>query len=220
MRQHLARCYPGAKWKAADISKSFKEGRVPQPGPANGTGYDTGERPVTPPSDTEVMSAASTLGPAQDALPGKSPSAAASDLLNPRKILEAKMGGAIPRTPIRSPGFSDGVSSTVATPGGETPSVTPSPFALLVALNGSLHGGGSPKPKSSLNHTTRSKQTGDDEDGDTDDDGDGGWSTVGNNPFSRQNSMAVSRQGSFVGPSAAPTQPTFTSQLVSLNEEG
>lgn len=130
------------------------------------------------------------------------------------------MGGAIPKTPIRSPGFTDGISSTLATPGSETPGVTPSPFALLAALNGSIHAGGSPKPKSSLNITAAKSKAADDEGGDTDDDGDGGWSTVGNNPFSRQNSMAISRQGSYAGPSGAPIQPSFTSQLVSLNEEG
>lgn len=200
--------------------KAFREGRVPQPGPPESGNYDTTDRPNSPPSDLEESSVVSSQAAASET-PAASvpvpPSASASqDIVSPRKFLESKLAGSIPKTPIRGPGLTEGgVWSTVATPGSETPGVSLTPFALLAALNGS-HQSGSPKPRSSLANSSKPNE----EDGDTDDDGDGGWSTVGNNPFSRQNSMAISRQGSFAAPGVSPALPNFTTHLVSLNEEG
>ena len=49
-----------AKWKAADISKAFREGRVPLSGPANGEGLSIGDRPISPPSDFDDLSLSSS----------------------------------------------------------------------------------------------------------------------------------------------------------------
>lgn len=185
-----------SKWKAAEIAKAFREGRIPQPGPAKtgaGNEYAIGERPASPHSDLEEMSITSSSGAPN---PPSPPKPVSSDLNTPVSPTTP-----VPRTPMRSPGFSDGTWSTAATPGIEiSPNVfggapngqtlTPSALkhfnAALAASNSS------PKPKSSLStsvYTADSQHIGiHDSGGDTDEE-DGQWSTVGNNAFSRQGSM-------------------------------
>lgn len=189
-----------AKWKAADIARAYREGRVPQPGPAqsgDGNLYATGDRPVSPPSDLEDMSMTSSSAAG---LPPSPPKPDPTEIVSGPASSTAN-SSSIPKTPLKSPGWSDGTWSTSATPGIESPN-TPSgsrqqflSSATLAKLNLGAGAGGSPKPKSSLgsnvvtaNPTSlNAKQV---EDGGDTDDEDGQWSTSGNNPYSRQGSFA------------------------------
>ena len=171
-----------AKWKAADIAKAFREGRVPQAGPANGDIPSIGGRPISPPSDFDDLSLSSSAIGIPPSFPPENSS--------PRRTLEHKLPPTtLPsKTPVRHAGFPDGIWSNVATPGLETPG-SPSPFSLAAVLNASQRDG-SPKSKSGLNAVAAPsplKNHGEDMDAE---EGDDNWST-GGNPFSRQNSMTL-----------------------------
>lgn len=198
-----------AKWKAADISKAFREGRVPQAGPANGDGFSIGDRPISPPSDFDDLSLSSSAIGIPPSMPPENPS--------PRRTLEHKLppAGFPNKTPVRHAGLLDGVWSNVATPGSETPGgpASPSPFSLAAALNASQRDS-SPKPRSGLNKVAASSPLkGHGEDTDPED-GDDGWSTVVN-PFSRQNSVTLTGA---TPPDSAGVGAGFTTNLVSLSE--
>jgi hypothetical protein len=85
-----------AKWKAADIAKAFREGRVPQSGPANGDGLSIGDRPISPPSDFDDLSLSSSAIGIPPSIPPENPS--------PRKTLEHKLppAGLPTKTPVRT----------------------------------------------------------------------------------------------------------------------
>jgi hypothetical protein len=156
-----------------------------------------------------------------------------------------------PKTPLKSPGVSDGLWSTAATPGIDSPNVfpggpggraalshlNPASIALFNATIGAAKGvggdsplspGASPKPKSTLGAfvitandigASRALRKQGDEDGIDTDEEDGQWSTAGNDPFSRQNSMVpLSSSTSFS--SGQPPSLTVTSSLGVLHEEG
>jgi len=197
-----------AKWKAADIAKAFREGRVPQSGPANGDGFSISDRPISPPSDFDDLSLSSSAIGVPPSIPPEHPS--------PRKTLEHKLPptGLPTKTPVRHPGIPDGVWSNVATPGSETPggSASPLPFSLAAVLNSQRDGG--PKPRSGLNKVTAPSPLKDHGEDTDPEDGDDGWSTVVN-PFSRQNSVT---QSGTTPPGSAGTGYGFTTNLTSLHE--
>lgn len=195
-----------AKWKAADIAKAFREGRVPLSGPANGECPSIGDRPISPPSDFDDLSLSSSAIGVPPSIPPEHPS--------PRKIFEHKLPPPT-KTPLRHAGVLDGRWSTVATPGSETPGgpASPLPYSLAAVLNASQRDG-SPKPRSGLNKVAApSPLKGDGEDTDPED-GDDGWSTVGN-PFSRQNSVTLTGA---TPPDSAGAGASFTTNLTSLSE--
>lgn len=200
-----------AKWKAADIAKAFREGRVPQSGPANEDGLSIGDRPVSPPSDFDDLSlslSSSAIG-VPPCVPLEQPS--------PRKAFEHKLplAGLPSKAPVRHGGIPDGVWSTVATPGSEIPGgpAPPLPFSLAAVLNASQRDG-NPKPRSALKKVAAPEPPeGHGEDTDPED-GDDGWSTVAN-PFSRQNSVTVAGA---TPPDSAGAGASFTTNLASLSE--
>jgi hypothetical protein len=166
-----------------------------------------------------------------------------------------------PKTPLKSPGISDGLWSTAATPGVDSPNVFPgvlggsggkaslshfhpASIALFNATLGAAKGAGGdsllsplsleaiPKPKSSLGASVITasnigapagaswvpcKQG--DEDGIDTDEEDGQWSTAGNDPFSRQNSMMPPSSSTSFN-SGHPPSLAVTSNLGVLHEEG
>ena len=198
-----------AKWKAADIAKAFREGRVPQSGPPNGEGLSVGDRPISPPSDFDDLSLSSSALGIPPCVPPEHPS--------PRKTFEHKLPPAGPstKTPVRHAGVPDGVWSNVATPGLETPGgpASPLPFSLAAVLNASQRDV-NPKPRSGLNKVAAPsplKGQGDDTDPE---DGDDGWSTIAN-PFSRQNSVTLAGASP---PDSAAVGASFTTNLTSLSE--
>jgi hypothetical protein len=199
-----------AKWKAADIAKAFREGRVPQSGPANGEGLSIGDRPISPPSDFDDLSLSSSAIGVPPFVPPEHPS--------PRKAFEHKLPPAVlpTKTPVRHAGVPDGVWSTVATPGLETPGgpASPLPYSLAAVLNASQRDG-NPKPRSGLNKVAAPSPLkglgGDDTDPE---DGDDGWSTIAN-PFSRQNSVTLAGASP---PDSAGAGNSFTTNLTSLSE--
>src|SRR5258706_9673856 len=88
-----------AKWKAADISKAFREGRVPLSGPANGEGLSIGDRPISPPSDFDDLSLTSSAIGVPPSIPPEHSS--------PRKTFEHKLPPPN-KTPLRRASMLDG----------------------------------------------------------------------------------------------------------------
>jgi hypothetical protein len=152
------------------------------------------------------------------------------------------------KTPLKSPIPGDGAWSTAATPGLDSPnfggswgraamnSLSPATLAVLNSSSAKgdnpLSPGASPKPRSGLGTTVVSASdlssaktphtTGgpDAEDGIDTDEEDGQWSTAGNDPFSRQNSMIPLPAGrSFSAARHAPGL-MMTSSLGAVHEEG
>lgn len=177
---------------------------MPLSGPPNGEGLSIGDRPISPPSDFDDLSLSSSAIGVPPSIPAEHPS--------PRKIFEHKLPPPT-KTPVRH--ALDGVWSTVATPGSETPGgpASPLPFSLAAVLNASQRNG-NPQPRSGLNKVaTPSGLEGNGEDTDPED-GDDGWSTVVN-PFSRQNSVTIAGA---TPPDSAGAGASFTTNLSSLSE--
>ena len=159
-----------------------------------------------------------------------------------------------PKTPLKSPVVSDGLWSTAATPGIDSPNMfpggvggsgvrtpishlNPPSIALFNATLGGTKGvggdsplspGASPKSRSGLGASVVTasglgslgasrKQEG--EDGIDTDEEDGQWSTAGNDPFSRQNSMVPLSSSTSLS-SGHPPGLVVTSSLGVLQEEG
>lgn len=198
-----------ARWKAADIAKAFREGRVPQAGPPNGATLSIGDRPISPPSDFDDLSLSSSAIGIPPSIPPENPS--------PRRMLEHRLPptGLPAKTPVRHAGLPDGTWSNMATPGLETPA-SPSPFSLAAVLNASQRDG-SPKPKFGLNKVEKvaapSQLKGHGEDMDLEE-GDDCWSTAGN-AFSRQNSVTLAGA---TPPDSASAGASFATNLTSLSE--
>lgn len=210
-----------AKWKAADIAKAYREGRVPQSGPATtveGSEDELAELQASSHSEIEEASMGSSSGaaggPFDDHRSAKSQSAktdSQTDLKpslpttesfsSTKTVTAAKNSNTSlppkhistqfstpspyivdttspsstinPKTPLRTPGASDGLWSTAATPGIDSPNVfpggagggkpalhslNPASIAFLNAKMGHNRAGGdsplspgpSPKPRSGL----------------------------------------------------------------------
>lgn len=157
----------------------------------------------------------------QSSVPKHISTAAAASLPPPQYVIDVSTPSPVSssnaKTPLKSPIPGDGMWSTAATPGLDSPnfggswgraalnSLSPAALALFntsIAKGDSpISPGMSPKPRSGLgaNVVTASDldrakapkitRGSDAEDGVETDEEDGQWSTAGNDPFSRQNSM-------------------------------
>ncbi|KAG8848526.1 hypothetical protein FRB91_010734 [Serendipita sp. 411] len=258
-----------AKWKASDIAKAYREGRVPISGPATTMDLSEDEladKITSSHSEAEDMSLGSSAGVGPHASM-KAPESSTSPLSHPvvdKSVADAQAGipkpplpsmhsssstttvspskpsvvspvpkyistvahtspyvvdlssptsSVDPTTPLKTPGLSDGLWSTAATPGIESPNMfspfpggsfgkaaaslmTPATIAKFNALTGSNKVSPiSPKARSGLSAMFVPPRAGESAaqekhsaEEDTDEE-DGQWSTAGNDPFSRQNSM-------------------------------
>ena len=277
------------KWKASDIAKAFREGRVPQAGPAalyDGSEDELGDKMTASHSDQDEFSAISSYNVAgksatvssstppieanEKAADDRSPSKPSlqtssssntvdtvtpgrttpimsptpkyintSSAVNPYAIDASNpMTTAGSKTPMKTPGISDGLWSTAATPGIESPNMfSPFPggsfgkaaaslmnpatlakFNMLKRSDPSPISPISPKSRSGLSAMFIPPKEEDTEDkansgNDTDED-DGQWS-VGGNPMSRQHTM-LAPGASFVNAPGVVVTPS----LGAVQEEG
>ncbi|KAG8810502.1 hypothetical protein FRC17_002912 [Serendipita sp. 399] len=273
-----------AKWKASDIAKAYREGRVPISGPATTMDFSEDEladKLTSSHSEAEDMSMGSSAGvtpqsAAKEHTPQSfhpvanrgatdahadtpkpvnttSPSKPSVISPTPKYIstvahtspyvvdLSSPTSSVDPTTPIKTPGLSEGLWSTAATPGIESPNMF-SPFPggsfgkaaaslmnpAAIAKFNALTGGSkvspiSPKARSGLSAMfippqdskpqAQEKQAIDE---DTDEE-DGQWSTAGNDPFSRQNSMMPPSGPSVVVTSNLGVVPEEAPQSASLS---
>ncbi|CAG7845904.1 SubName: Full=Uncharacterized protein {ECO:0000313/EMBL:CCA77956.1} [Serendipita indica DSM 11827] len=277
-----------SKWKASDIAKAYREGRVPQAGPPalyDASEDELGEKVTASHSEPDEFSAISSYNAAVKSItvssstppieanekaadvPSLSKPALQSssssntiDTVTPARTpivsptpkyintspatspyvidVSSPTSTAGSKTPLKTPGLSDGLWSTAATPGIESPNMfspfpggsfgkaaaslmNPATLAKFNALKKAEASPISPKSKSGLSAMFVPPEVEDageeakaNSGNDTDED-DGQWSTGGNDPMSRQPTMMPPGTGLNNAPGLV-----VTPSLGAVQEEG
>jgi hypothetical protein len=232
-----------------DASIGYSKSGTTMDGRASPNFTDSNESAAAPQSsskpplhNTDSGSSTQTLAPPRSSMVTPKHISTTSTMPSPYVVdLSSPASSTGMRTPFKSPGFSDGAWSTAATPGLESPNmfaaygaglvgkpgikVHPANLALLNAMKGisptspmqrSPLGGNVITAASGIARSTDQKNS---EEGVDTDEEDGQWSTAGNDPFSRQNSMMPLSSGpSFSNAHAGPNL-VVTSNLTSVQEE-